>query len=145
MEWRKDEYILTDELERIDIGVVCLLLWSTYWAAKRSREIIEQSMGHSLNFGVLHEGTLVGFARVVSDFTTVSYLCDVIVAPEHRGRGLGKWMLQTILDHPRLLTTRMDLFTRDAQEFYRGFGFGKHKFECLVRYPPGYMGGSFTD
>jgi hypothetical protein len=50
-------------------------------------------------------------------------------------------MLQSILEHPRLVGTRMDLFTRDAQEFYGQFGFQKHKFDCLVRYPANYTGG----
>jgi GNAT superfamily N-acetyltransferase len=141
MDWTHGEYTLTDDRAKLDIGAVCMLLWDTYWAEGRSQEIIEQSINNSLNFMLLHNGRQVGFSRVVSDYTTFSYLCDVIIAPDHRGKGLGKWMLQTILEHPRLVTTRMDLFTKDAQAFYGGFGFRKHKFDCLVRYPPNYAGG----
>lgn len=142
MEWQNGEYTLTDDPARLDIGIVCLLLWNTYWAEGRSREIIEKSIRHSLTFSLLHHDTQVGFGRVVTDYTTVSYLCDVVIAPEHRGKGIGKWMLQRILDHPQLSTTRMDLFTKDAQEFYRQFGFGNHKFESMVRYPPNYPWGN---
>lgn len=142
MEWKNGDYTLTDEPARLDIGMVCLLLWNTYWAENRSREIIENSLRHSLTFSLFHQDKQVGFGRVVTDYTTVSYLCDVVIAPEHRGKGIGKWMLQCILDHPKLSTTRMDLFTKDAQEFYRQFGFGKHKFESMVRYPPNYPWGN---
>ena len=141
MDWTHGEYTLTDDRAKLDIGVVCMLLWDTYWAGDRSQETIEQSINNSLNFTLLHQGRQVGFSRVVTDYTTVSYLCDVILAPEHRGKGLGKWMLGKILEHPRLSTTRMDLFTRDAQKFYGQFGFAKHKFDCMVRYPPNYAGG----
>jgi ribosomal protein S18 acetylase RimI-like enzyme len=140
VEWINGEYTLTDDPARLDVGMLCLLLWDTYWAANRSREFIEQSTRHSLNFSLFYENRQVGFGRVISDYTTVSYLCDVVVAPEHRGRGIGKWMLENILNHPRLATTRIDLFTRDAQEFYQKFGFHRHRFESMVRYPPGSPG-----
>ncbi|MDB6030361.1 MAG: family N-acetyltransferase [Verrucomicrobiales bacterium] len=140
MDWTKGEYTLTDDPARMDVGMVCLLLWDTYWASNRSRDVIEQSTRHSLNFSLFYQGRQVGFGRVISDYTTVSYLCDVVVAPEHRRKGLGKWMLETILKHPRLGTTRVDLFTRDAQAFYGQFGFTKHRFDSMVRYPPGWPG-----
>jgi GNAT superfamily N-acetyltransferase len=55
--------------------------------------------------------------------------------PEHRGKGVGRWFIQNILEHPQLAGTRFDLFTKDAQEFYRSFGFQPHKYENMVRYP----------
>jgi ribosomal protein S18 acetylase RimI-like enzyme len=86
--------------------------------------------------GLLHAGRLVGFARVVTDRATVGYLCDFVIAKEHQRKGIGKWMLARILEHPDLRLCRIDLFTRDAQEFYRAFGFGPHRFTSMVRYPP---------
>lgn len=141
MLWQLDEYSLTDERERLDLDAVTALLHSTYWASNRGRDVILRTIEHSLNFGLFHGGRQVGFARVVTDRATVGYLCDVVVADGHRGRGLGKWILQTILDHPELKTCRIDLFTRDAQDFYHQFGFGPHKYSNLVRYPPDYAGG----
>lgn len=141
MEWKKGDFTITDDPAGLDFDATCCLLWSTYWAAKRTVDVIRESLHHSLNFALLIGGTQVGFARVVTDFATVGYLCDVVLAPEHRGAGLGKWLLETILAHPRLAGCRVDLFTRDAQAFYAQYGFGAHAFTSMVRYPPGYAGG----
>lgn len=144
MRWHHDDYELTDEPDRMDLEAITALLHSTYWAGNRTREVIATTLRHSLTFGLFHGGRQIGFARVVTDHATVAYLCDVIIAPEHQGRGLGKWLLARILEHPELRTCRMDLFTKDAQEFYRQFGFGPHPFTNLVRYPPDYAGGGPT-
>jgi len=142
MEWHHDGYCLTDDRARVDLDAVYALLQTTYWAARRTREIIAKSVRHSLNFSLTRDGVLVGFARVATDYATHGYLCDVVIAEEHRGKGLGTWMVGRVLEHPYLNGCRIDLFTRDAQEFYRSLGFGTHKDECMVRYPPGYAGGS---
>ncbi len=135
MQWQRDNYTLTDETARLDLPAVTALLHATYWAADRSPETIARSLRHSLNFGLFHGAEQIGFARVVTDRATVGYLCDVVIADGHRGLGLGKWLLTCILEHPELRGCRMDLFTKDAQEFYRTFGFGPHKYTSLVRYP----------
>jgi GNAT superfamily N-acetyltransferase len=136
MNWEFTGYELTDETVRQDLDAVTALLRSTYWAADRPRSVMERSLRNSLCFGLFHEAVQVGFARVVTDFATVGYLCDVVIADGHRGKGVGKWMLNCILEHPQLKGCRIDLFTKDAQEFYRGFGFGPHRYTNMVRYPP---------
>lgn len=141
MEWIYGDFTLSDDPSRLDMRAICTLLAGTYWAADRTPEAIERSVHGSLCFGLHRGGAQVGFARVVTDRATVGYLCDIIIAEAHRGAGLGKWMLGCILDHPDLRGCRIDLFTRDAQEFYRGFGFGPHRFTSMVRYPPGHAGG----
>ncbi len=141
MRWERDEYSLIDDAAGMDLDAVTALLQATYWAAERSRDVIATTIRHSMNFGLFHRGQQVGFARVVTDHATVGYLCDVVIAPAHQGKGLGKWLLQSILDHPELRTCRIDLFTKDAQAFYHQFGFGPHKFTNLVRYPADYAGG----
>ena len=135
MQWQQDDYTLTDETTRIDLAAVVALLRSTYWAAERPVEVTERSLRHSLNFGLFHGTGQVGFARVVTDRATVGYLCDVVIADGHRGKGVGKWVITCILEHPELRGCRIDLFTKDAQEFYRAFGFGPHKYTNMVRYP----------
>lgn len=142
MELTEAGYTLTDERNRVDLDVVCRLLASTYWAGKRSREHIATSIRNSLCFSAFHKGLQVGFARVITDQSTHGYLCDVVLDEAHRGKGIGQTLLKFILDHPQLRTCRIDLFTRDAQGFYEPFGFGPHRFECLVRYPPDYAGGN---
>lgn len=141
-EWRLGDWFISDDSRRLDLDATCRLLRATYWAAERPVEAILVSIRHSLNFGLFCGNRQVGFARVVTDYATVGYLCDVVVENECRGEGLGKWLLATILEHPALAGCRIDLFTRDAQEFYRQFGFGPHRFTSMVRYPPGYPGGS---
>ena len=136
MEWTHEDYTLTDDPDRIDFAALCSLLWGTYWAGTRGREVIERSVRRSLAFALLREGKLAGFARVVTDAATVGYLCDFVIGQDHRGHGNGQWMLARILGHPDLRGCRIDLFTRDAQEFYEPFGFGPHKFTSMVRYPP---------
>jgi GNAT superfamily N-acetyltransferase len=136
MHWEFNSYELTDEAARLDLDAVAALLRDTYWAADRPRSVLERSVQNSLCFGLFHEGGQVGFGRVVTDFATVAYLCDVVIADGHRGKGVGKWMLTCILEHPQLQGCRVDLFTKDAQEFYRGFGFGPHRYTNMVRYPP---------
>ena len=135
MHWQHGDYSLTDETTRLELAVVIALLRATYWAADRSSETIECSLRHSLNFGLFHGGEQIGFARVVTDRATVGYLCDVVIAEGHRGQGLGKWLLNSILKHPELRGCRIDLFTKDAQEFYAAFGFGPHRYTNMVRYP----------
>ena len=136
MHWEFNSYELTDEAARLDLDAVAALLRDTYWAADRPRSVLERSVQNSLCFGLFHEGGQVGFGRVVTDYATVAYLCDVVIADGHRGKGVGKWMLTCILEHPQLQGCRVDLFTKDAQEFYRGFGFGPHRYTNMVRYPP---------
>ena len=135
MEWQREAYTLTDETPRLDLAAITALLRATYWAAERPVEITERSIRHSLNFGLFCGAEQVGFARVVTDRATVGYLCDVVIADAHRGKGIGKWVLTCILEHPELKGCRIDLFTKDAQEFYRAFGFGPHRYTNMVRYP----------
>ena len=135
MQWQQGQYTLTDETGRLDHAAVIALLRTTYWAAERPDEITERSFRHSLNFGLFHGTEQVGFARVVTDRATIGYLCDVVIADGHRGKGVGKWLLTCVLEHPELRGCRIDLFTKDAQEFYRAFGFGPHNYTNMVRYP----------
>jgi GNAT superfamily N-acetyltransferase len=124
MHLTRDEYELTDDRSRLDLDAVAALLNDTYWAAGRSRETIARSIAHSMCFGVFHAGRQVGFARAITDRATYTYLCDVVIAPGHRGRGLGKWLVASVLAHPELQTTTY-LRTRDAHGLYRGFGFAE--------------------
>ncbi|MBI2381785.1 MAG: GNAT family N-acetyltransferase [Gammaproteobacteria bacterium] len=98
-------------------------LRNSYWAAGRSLAHQRAAMSHSLNYGLLADGQLLAYARVVSDRTTFAYLCDVIVHPAHRGRGLGKTLLAEVHARPELQGLRRWLLaTRDAHGLYAGYG-----------------------
>jgi len=107
-----------------DLNVVHGFISQSYWAKGIPRRLIEKMIKHSLCFGVYQRRTQVGFARVISDFTTFAYLADVFVLPEHRGKGLSKALVATVLAHPDLQgLRRWMLVTLDAQGLYEQFGF----------------------
>src|SRR6185295_489045 len=100
MEWHRADCVLTDDKSRIDLDAVQGLMALSYWANDRPRELMAKAIEHSICLGLFRATTLIGFARGVSDRATFTWICDVIVHPDHRSRGLGKWMTQCLLEHP---------------------------------------------
>jgi GNAT superfamily N-acetyltransferase len=135
MECRRGECLISTDRERVDLDVVHGFLTNSYWAKGIPRDIVARSIEHSLCFGIYEDaGAQVGFARVVSDFATVAYLGDVFVLESHRGRGLSKWLMECIVEHPALQNLRhWILLTRDAYALYSKFGF------TAVKAPERYM------
>ncbi|OWY20328.1 N-acetyltransferase [Sphingobacteriales bacterium UPWRP_1] len=96
----------------------------SYWAKNISLETVQQSIDHSLCFGLYYHAKQVGFARVITDFTTFAYLADVFILPPFRGLGLSKWLMQVITQYPQLQQLRRwMLATADAQTLYAQYGF----------------------
>jgi len=123
-EWRRDGYVISTDASRLDLKTVHDFLKASYWAAGVSFEVVERSVENSMVFGVYHDAEQIGFARVVTDRATFAYLADVFVLEAHRGRGLGGWLMETIISHPELQELRRwMLATRDAHELYRRHGF----------------------
>lgn len=124
-EERAGDVLISTDPARLDLDAIHgFLSGSSYWAAGIPRETVARSIRHSLCFGVYDGDRQVGFARVVSDYTTVAYLADVFVLPSHRGRGLSKQLMASITSHPALQGLRIwVLYTRDAHGLYRQFGF----------------------
>ncbi len=119
-------YTITDDRNSVDLAVVHdWLSRQSYWAAGRSLETVRRSVENSLCYSVFSpEGRQVGFARLVTDHATFAWLCDVFVLEEHRGRGLSKRLMETILARPDLAAVkRILLRTRDAHGLYRQYGF----------------------
>jgi GNAT superfamily N-acetyltransferase len=124
MDWTKNSFTISDEPERLQLEVIVDYLARAYWSNQRPRAVIEKSLKHSLCFGVYENETQIGFARVVSDHATFAYLADVFILESYQGHGLGKWLVQTILEHPDLQgLRRWMLATRDAHGLYAQFGF----------------------
>ena len=123
-ELQKGEYIISTNKEKIDIDVVhTFLSKDSYWAENIPKDIVERAIKNSLCFGIYYKEIQVGFARAVTDKATFMYLADVFVLPAHRGKGLSKWLLQTIHAHPELQgLRRMMLTTKDAHGLYAQFG-----------------------
>jgi GNAT superfamily N-acetyltransferase len=124
IEYRRDEFTISTDHNRIDIDSIYQFLTNCYWAKGIPREIVLQSIEHSLCFGIYNEKGQVGFARVISDYATFAYIGDVFVLEPYRGHGLSKWLMRCVLDHPRLQgLRRWSLVTRDAHGLYSQFGF----------------------
>jgi GNAT superfamily N-acetyltransferase len=125
VQYRRGEFLISTDPERLSLDVIHGFLTNCYWAKGISREIVARSIEHSLCFGIYEgNGEQIGFARVVSDFATVAYLGDVFVLESHRGRGLSKWLMQCLVEHPALQNLRRwILLTRDAHGLYSLFGF----------------------
>ena len=125
VEYRRGEFLISTDPARLDLDVIHEFLTNCYWAKGIPRNVVARSIEHALCFGVYDgSGAQVGFARVVSDFATVAYLGDVFVLELHRGRGLGKWLMECIMQHPALQDLRRwILLTRDAHGLYSQFGF----------------------
>ena len=125
VEHRRGEFVISTDPARLDLGVIHNFLTNCYWAQGIPRDVVARSIAHSLCFGV-YDGrdAQVGFARVISDFATIAYLGDVFVLESHRRRGLSKWLMECILQHPDLQNLRRwILLTRDAHGLYAQSGF----------------------
>lgn len=118
-------YRITSNIDDMDWKVIHDFLASSYWSAGIPLPTLRRAVENSLSFGVLTDhGDQVAFARMVTDRATYAYLADVFVIESHRGKGISKWLVQTIMDHPDLQgLRRITLATRDAHELYEKVGF----------------------
>lgn len=122
---RRDGYELSDEKGRIDLEATWRFLRTAYWSPNVPREVVERAIAGSLCLGLYDAGgEQAGFARAVTDEATFAWIADVFVLEPHRGRGLGVWLVETLLAHTRLEGLRLIvLATDDAHALYRRFGF----------------------
>jgi GNAT superfamily N-acetyltransferase len=123
-EWRKGDYLVSTDNHRLDLAVIHGFLTTSYWAEGIPFDIVKKSIDHSLNFGLYRGDQQIGFARVITDYATFAYIGDVFILEEYRGRGLSKWMMEAVAEHPELQGLRQWLlFTRDAHGLYEKTGF----------------------
>ncbi len=118
------EFSISTDQTKLDLEMICNFLSSAYWSSNRSTDTVLKSLEHSLCFGLYHFEKQIGMARVITDHATFAYLCDVFVIKDYRGHGLGKFLMQTVLEHPDFTTLRRILLaTKDAHGLYTQFGF----------------------
>jgi len=117
------EYIFSDDKELISIDKVCELLANSYWASNRKRETMIKSIENSICIGIYLQGEMVGFSRIVTDYATMYWLCDVIIDANHQKRGLGKKLVEIITEMSELDGSFGILATRDAHKLYEKYGF----------------------
>ena len=120
MEWQREQYSISTDKAKLDVSMIHHYLYTTaYWAVGRPMKIVRKSIENSLCFGLYDGEKQVGFARIVTDFATVGWMCDVFILPSYQGNGLGKWLVECIVEHPDVKSLRRILLnTRDAHELY---------------------------
>jgi GNAT superfamily N-acetyltransferase len=120
----KDGFCISTEKARLDHKAIHhFLSTEAYWSLNIPMKRVEDAIDHSLNFGLYCRERQIGYARVISDFSSIAYVGDLYVLPEFRGKGLSKWLMQIIMDYPELQgMRRWILSTADAHGLYKQFG-----------------------
>ncbi|WP_318363941.1 GNAT family N-acetyltransferase [Enterobacter sp.] len=123
-EWHMNDYTISTDPEKLDVQAVHQYLTRSTWAKGIDLETVVASIGNSLNFGIYHNDSQTGFARLITDYATFAYLCDVYVLEQYQGEGLGKWLMACIHGHPVFeKLRRIMLFTTTAPWLYEKFGY----------------------
>jgi len=123
-EVHREQFVISTDKRRLNLQVIFdFLSHRSYWARGRTLDTISHSIENSLCFGLYDADNQVGFARVVTDYATFGWVCDVFILESHRKKGLGKWLVQSMVSHPDLKNIRrLLLATQDADELYRKYG-----------------------
>ena len=135
IEHRHGKYLISDNPAHLDITAIHTYLSRSYWAENMPLEILQRALHGSLCIGAYDANRAqVGLTRLITDFATFCYVCDVYVLEEHRRHGLAQAMMSMAAHHPRLQgLRRWNLVTRDAHWLYEPFGFG------LIKHSERYM------
>ena len=130
-----NDIIISDDKSKFPVEKAIELLHTSYWAENRDPEVIRKSIENSIVFGVYSADTnsLIGMARVITDFATTFYLADVIIDENYRGNGIGKKLISTIVSDKRFSSLLGILVTRDAHGLYEHFGFVKDTERAMTR------------
>jgi N-acetylglutamate synthase-like GNAT family acetyltransferase len=125
MNWQKENFIISDEKEKLDAEYIHdYLANKSYWAENIPLETVRKSIDGSICFGIYENEKQIGFARVVTDKATFGYLADVFIDENYRAKGLSKWLMEIIMAHRELQgLRRWMLGTKDAHGLYEKFGF----------------------
>ena len=138
-------YSISSNPKEMDLSVIHGYLSNSYWAKGIPWDVMEKAVNNSLCFGVFTKtGEQVAFARMITDYATSAYLADVFVLEKHRGKGISKWLVKTIIEYPDLQgLRRMLLATRDAHGLYQQFGFTLLHFYTLQSFSWNYINPMF--
>jgi len=122
--WTNGPYEIDDDQWRLDMDRIVAWLAESYWAGTQSEAAVRRSWDAAgVTLGLYHGDRMIGCVRAITDFTRFAYLSDAYIEPEYRGHGLGRWLVQTMLDHPDVPRVRWVLHTKDAHGLYCQLGF----------------------
>lgn len=119
-------YTVSTDPGRLDVDRIHRFLAGSYWSPGIPHSTVARGIANSLAFGLYApDGQQAGFARAITDRATHAHLADVYVEVAHQGRGLGKFLVSCVMEHPELQSLRrFTLGTADAHGLYARFGFG---------------------
>lgn len=121
---KKEGFQISTDKEKLQLDVIHNFLKSSYWAKGVPFEIVERAVKNSFGVGVYYKNIQIGFARLVTDYAVMAHLADVFILEEYRGKGLSKWLMHEIMNHPKFKGLRKwTLATNDAHGLYKQFGF----------------------
>lgn len=125
MEWTRKDYLISTDRAKLDRRLIHnFLSTESGWANGIRFETVNKAIENCLNFGVYHQGKQIGYAKVISDFSTIAYLGDVFILDDYRGLGLSKWLMESITSHEELQNLRRwILLTNTAPWLYEKYGF----------------------
>ncbi len=124
-EQHNGHFVISTDPHRLDIGAIHRFLshWSGWETEGIPNATVERAIRNSLNFGMYEGERQIGFARVVTDYATFAFILDDYIEESHRGRGLGKWLMHTIQQHPHLQGLRRWMLYTSDQRIYAKMGF----------------------
>lgn len=127
IEVRFEDCLISTDKNKLDISAIHEFLSNhSGWSDGIPFETVKTSIENSLNFGIYENGMQIGFARIISDFSTIAYLGDVYLLEQYRGKGISKKLMDTIMSHPGLQgLRRWILLTSTAEWLYEKYGFEK--------------------
>ncbi|EIC84853.1 GNAT family N-acetyltransferase [Serratia sp. M24T3] len=123
-EWRENNFLVSTDREKLDVPAIYQYLTRSTWAKGIDLDIVSASIDNTLSFGVYQNESQIGFARLITDYSTFAYLCDVYILEEFQGEGLGRWLIECIHKHPVFVKLRrIMLFTTTAPWLYEKLGY----------------------
>ncbi len=125
VEYNFHDYLFSTDVNKLSVKAIHdFLSIHSEWSRNISLDNVKISISNSLNFGLLHQGNQIVFARIISDYATIAYLGDVYVLDNYRGQGFSKKLMEVVLHHPNLQGLRSwILLTSTADWLYGKYGF----------------------
>lgn len=122
--YNKNDFTISTNKRKIDIFETHRFLTNSYWAKGIPLSAVKEQIKNSLCFGVYIDKAQIGYARVITDYVSLAYLCDVFIIENYRGKGISKILMEEILNHPKLKDVKSwMLATKDAHGLYKKYGF----------------------
>jgi hypothetical protein len=127
LEFTKNGYVLNTDKKKLNTTVIHRVLSQKTFTKGVTFDIVKRSIKKSLCFGLYHEGRNIGFARIISDYATISYISDIFILEEHFSEELYSWMVESVMSHPELVNVK-NWLVKNSNDYtvYDKFGFTKY-------------------